>query len=74
MLRGSDLHPIACRACAEVCERCAVACERTAGGDELVRACAQLCRRCAASCAAMASAAAADRVGKGRQQAGTAAS
>jgi hypothetical protein len=54
MLRGSDLHPITCRACAEICERCAEACERSAGGDELLKACAQICRRCAASCAAMA--------------------
>ncbi len=54
MLRGSPLHPILCRACAEVCERCAEACERAAG-DERMQRCAAACRACAESCDRMAS-------------------
>ncbi len=46
MLRGSDLHPRYCDACAEACERCAESCERMADDDVM--------RRCAASCRAMA--------------------
>lgn len=53
MLRGSDLHPLTCGACAEVCARCAEDCERMAD-DEMMRRCAEVCRRCAESCRQMA--------------------
>ena len=50
MLRGSELHPRLCGACAEACERCAESCERIGGDDQLIRQCAEICRRCADSC------------------------
>ena len=53
MLRGSDLHKLTCRACAEVCARCAEDCERLAD-DDVMRRCAEECRRCAESCRKMA--------------------
>ena len=53
LLRGSDLHPLTCGACAEVCARCAEACDRM-GDDEAMRRCAEACRRCAESCRQMA--------------------
>ena len=55
MLRGSDLHGITCRACAEVCERGARDCERF-GDEEQMKLCAQACRDCADSCRKMAAA------------------
>lgn len=48
MTRGSKLHMVSCRACAEVCNACAESCERI-GGDHMMR-CAEACRRCAQSC------------------------
>jgi hypothetical protein len=54
MLRGSDLHPQYCGACADACERCAESCERIGADDEVMRSCAEMCRRCAATCRAMA--------------------
>jgi hypothetical protein len=53
MLRGSDLHPLTCGACAEICERCAEDCDRM-GEDETMRRCVDECRRCAESCRRMA--------------------
>jgi len=53
MIRGSDLHPYTCGACAAVCERCAEDCERL-GDDDWMRVCAAACRRCAESCREMA--------------------
>jgi hypothetical protein len=53
MLRGSDLHPATCGACAEVCERCAEDCRRS-GDDDVMRHCAELCARCAELCHEMA--------------------
>jgi len=53
MIRGSDLHPHTCRACAIVCERCAEDCARL-GDDDQMRACAEACRHCAESCRKMA--------------------
>ena len=55
MVRGSELHPLTCGACAEVCERCAEACERL-GDDDMMRRCAEVCRRCAQACRQMAGA------------------
>lgn len=55
MLRGSDLSPRICAACAAVCAACAESCERF-GDDAAMRACAEACRRCAESCRAMAAA------------------
>ena len=52
MLRGSSLHPTACRACREAAERCAEACETVAA--QSYAACARECRRCAQACAEMA--------------------
>lgn len=49
MLRRSDLHPVACEACAKVCERCAESCEQISG-DARMKECAEVCRRCAESC------------------------
>jgi len=54
MLRGSELNPRFCGACAEACERCAESCERIGGDDEVMRNCAEICRKCAESCRAMA--------------------
>lgn len=45
MLRHSELHEVACRACAEICDACATTCHH-AGDEEL----AELCRKCAAAC------------------------
>jgi len=55
MLRGSDLSPRVCAACAAVCAACAESCERFSD-DAAMRACAEACRRCAESCRAMAAA------------------
>jgi hypothetical protein len=52
--RGSDRHPLLCRACAGICRSCAADCERMADGDLLMHACAVQCRRCASACEAMA--------------------
>ncbi|GIU94157.1 MAG: ferredoxin [Gaiellaceae bacterium] len=59
MLRGSDLHAVVCRACADACERCADSCEAIGPDDDVMRNCAEICRRCAESCRSMASARAA---------------
>jgi hypothetical protein len=53
MIRGSDLHPHICRACAAVCARCADECDAM-GDDPYLAACSEICRRCAISCAEMA--------------------
>lgn len=53
MIRGSDLHALTCRVCAEVCERCAQDCEQM-GDDAQMQACAEICRRCADTCRQMA--------------------
>lgn len=53
MLRGSALHAITCRACAEVCEQCAEECARF-HDDQTMQQCAEMCRRCADSCRRMA--------------------
>jgi hypothetical protein len=53
MLRGSALHALTCRVCAEVCEQCARSCERMAD-DAMMTQCAEACRRCAESCSRMA--------------------
>ena len=53
MLRGADVSPVVCGACAEVCRRCAESCERLASDPEMAR-CAAACRRCEESCSAMA--------------------
>ena len=55
MIRGSDMHPHTCLACAAICERCGDECDRL-GEDPYMAACAEICRRCAASCAEMAGA------------------
>jgi hypothetical protein len=52
MSRGSPLHPMICRACAEACEFCAKECQRQ-GTDEL-KSCADTCLKCAAGCQKMA--------------------
>jgi hypothetical protein len=57
MIRGSELHPHICRACAAVCARCADECDAM-GEDPYMAACSEICRRCALSCAEMAGAAA----------------
>lgn len=49
MLRGSALHAVTCRACAEVCERCADDCA-SFSGDQMMQQCAEMCRQCAESC------------------------
>lgn len=46
LLRGSDLHPLTCEACAEVCDRCARDCERL-DGDAGMRDCIESGRRMA---------------------------
>lgn len=48
--RGSPLHGVTCRACAEVCEKCAEDCERIGAGDERMRECAAACLACAEAC------------------------
>lgn len=53
MIRGSELHGIICRACAEICERCAAECAQF-GDDQTMQQCAEMCRRCAQSCRQMA--------------------
>lgn len=53
MLRGSEVHAIACGACADVCERCADSCASFTG-DAVLSACADACRTCAKSCREMA--------------------
>jgi hypothetical protein len=53
MIRGSDLHPHICRACAAVCARCADECDAM-GDDPYMAACSEICRRTALSCAEMA--------------------
>jgi Domain of Unknown Function (DUF326) len=55
MIRGSDLHPETCAACATICEACADECDRH-GEDPHMAACAEICRRCAQSCREMAGA------------------
>lgn len=55
MIRGSELHPHVCRACAAVCARCADECDRFSD-DPYMAACSEICRRCALSCAEMAGA------------------
>jgi hypothetical protein len=52
MIRGSELHPHICRACAAVCARCADECDRD-DEDPYLAACSEICRRCALSCAEM---------------------
>lgn len=54
MMRGSDLHPTICGACAEACLACAESCEQVAGSDEVMKTCADVCRKCAESCQKMA--------------------
>jgi Protein of unknown function (DUF2934) len=54
LLRESDVHTAACRACAEVCDRCAAECERIGTEHETVRVCGEVCRACARSCREMA--------------------
>jgi hypothetical protein len=54
MLRGSELHPAMCGACADACERCAESCEAIGAGDDVMQNCAEICRRCAESCRSMA--------------------
>lgn len=51
MVRNSELHSIACAACAEICDACATNCE-TLNGEEMTY-CAKLCRECAQSCRSM---------------------
>jgi hypothetical protein len=53
MIRGSALHALTCRACAEVCQRCARECEQIAD-DTMMGRCAEACRRCEESCSRMA--------------------
>ena len=52
LMRGSDLHPQACRTCAEACERCAAECGKH--DHDHCRACAAACRECAELCRKMA--------------------
>src|SRR6185312_5277933 len=49
MLRGSSLHKLTCRACAEICSRCAEDCARLSKGDSRMDLCAEACRKCAES-------------------------
>jgi hypothetical protein len=53
LLRGSDLHRITCRACADICDRCAEACANFKNDDQMQN-CAEVCWSCAASCQQMA--------------------
>ena len=43
MIRGSDLHPHTCQACAIICDRCADECDRL-GEDPYMAASAEICR------------------------------
>jgi len=52
MVRGSPLHPLVCRACAEACELCAKQCREQAN-DNLLN-CSGTCEKCAAGCRQMA--------------------
>lgn len=52
MLRGSALHPVLCRACAEACDLCAAACSKPRA-DAPMAQCAETCRVCAAGCRQM---------------------
>jgi hypothetical protein len=52
MMRGSDLHPILCGACAEACACCAAACE-DAAGDPQIDECCDLCLQCFDVCSMM---------------------
>jgi Domain of Unknown Function (DUF326) len=54
LMRASDLHPQACRMCAEACERCAAECQKHAAHHDHCRQCAEACRACAAECRKMA--------------------
>ena len=49
LIRRSDLHRYACRACFSVAARCADECERLG-----MLTCAEACRRCAEACAQVA--------------------
>jgi hypothetical protein len=51
MARGSDLHVITCRACAEICRACADECNTM--DDETMKRCAIVCEKCASSCESM---------------------
>lgn len=53
LLRGSDMHPPVCRACATICEFCAEFCGE-GRGDAQIRLCEQVCLRCSESCAQLA--------------------
>ena len=53
MLRGSPMHQMMCRICADICAACADDCSKLAD-DEAMVLCAETCRRCAQSCAEMA--------------------
>jgi hypothetical protein len=53
MLRGSTLHALTCRACAEACAECARGCVQMAD-DQLMQRCAEMCRKCEDSCSRMA--------------------
>lgn len=53
LIRNSSLHPILCRACAEVCARAAATCTDFQK-DPLFKECAAACRDCFDSCTAMA--------------------
>ena len=53
MLRGANVQPAICSACAAVCRQCAISCEAF-GDDPDMKRCAEACRRCAESCTAMA--------------------
>ena len=55
MLRGSPMHRMTCRICADICMACADDCSKLAD-DETMVLCAETCRRCALSCAEMAGA------------------
>jgi hypothetical protein len=55
MLRGSELHRLACETCAVVCDACAAACEAF-HHDGAMRRCAEQCRRCAEACREVATA------------------
>jgi hypothetical protein len=53
LLRGSDLHPLTCNACAIICRKCADDCGRFPGDDAMTD-CAKACRKCAEECETMA--------------------
>lgn len=53
MLRGSKLHGLVCKICAEICRKCADHCDKFAGDDKM-KMCAEVCRRCADTCQQMA--------------------